>query len=93
MNFFEFSTRYPEFASVDEQLIEKKLAEAAERISATAFGSSFDTAQGLFAAHLLWSSPFGASMRLEGGGEEQTSRYWREYSQLRVEKVPSVLVL
>lgn len=90
----EFLRRFPEFQSAGVQLVVEKLTEAAARLSAEAFTApSLDVAQGYLAAHLLWSSPFGASMRLDGAGEELTSPYWAEFERLRMERVPRVMVL
>ncbi len=90
----EFLRRFPEFESAGEQLVTSNLAEAAARISGGEFpGTTSDVALGYLAAHLLWSSPFGASMRLDSAGEELTSRYWAEFERLRLERVPRIIVL
>lgn len=90
----EFLRRFPEFQSAGVQLVVSKLTEAAARLSGETFlAPSLDVAQGYLAAHLLWTSPFGASMRLDSAGEELTSTYWAEYERLRLERVPRVIVL
>lgn len=89
-----FFQRFPEFQGASTQLVVAKLAEASARISSGEFpGTTSDVAVGYLAAHLLWSSPFGASMRLDGAGEEVSSRYWAEFERLRLERVPRVIVL
>jgi hypothetical protein len=90
----EFLRRFPEFDSAGPSLVVAKLTEASARLSGDAFVTpSLDLAQGYLAAHLLWSSPFGASMRLDGAGEELASPYWGEFERLRLERVPRVIVL
>jgi len=70
------------------------LNEASARIALESFPTpSKDVACGYYAAHLLWSSPFGASMRLDGAGEELTSPYLGEFERLRLERVPRIVVL
>ncbi len=82
-----------EFASAGPQLVTSTLAEAATRISAAEWGTAYDTAHSLMTAHLLWSSPFGSSMRLEGGSEASKSRYLEEFERLRLERIPRIMVL
>lgn len=90
----EFLLRFPEFASAGTALVTANIAEAAARISGGEFpGATSDVAIGYLAAHLLWVSPFGSSMRLDSAGEELTSRYWAEFERLRLERVPRIIVL
>jgi len=89
----DFRTNYPEFNSASDSLVTAKLADAALRVNSDAFGTSYDMAHGLMTAHLLWSSPFGASMRRDGGNDDEDSRYRLEFGRLRLEVVPRVVVL
>lgn len=82
-----------EFVPAGEALVAETLAEAATRLSSESWGNSYDNALSLMTAHLLWSSPFGAGMRLDGGGEATTSRYLQELERLRVERIPRIMVL
>jgi len=83
----------PEFATASPQLITSTLAVASLRVSATEYGDAYDAALSLVTAHLLWESPFGASMRLDGGGEDNESRYLKELRLLRLERIPRMAVL
>lgn len=91
MTLIVFRATYPEFKQTGDADVQIKLAEAARRISSDAFGDRYDDAHGLMAAHLLWISPFGATMRLDGdaGG----SRYAAEFAELRSETVTSILAV
>ena len=89
----EFMLSRPEFASAGTQLVAEALADAVSKVDPTTWGNQTDKAVSLLAAHSLWSSPFGASMRLDGDSEETESRYLAEYARLRLARVPRILVL
>ena len=90
----EFVRRFPEFASAGASLVMAALTEASARVESGAFTTTTrEIACGYYAAHLLWSSPFGSSMRLDGAGEELASPYLGEFERLRLERVPRILVL
>jgi hypothetical protein len=89
----QFLARFPEFRSATPTLLDSVLDEASRRLNSDVWGERLEVAQGLLAAHLLWSSPFGASMRLDGAGNEMTSRYMSEFARLRGEVIPSMVVL
>ena len=90
----EFLRRFKEFEAAGPSLVTSALAEASARVDAGAFTTATrEIACAYYAAHLLWSSPFGASMRLDGAGEELTSPYLGEFERLRLERVPRILVL
>jgi len=93
MDIDAFRTAHPEFNAASTELVQDKLDAAERRLSATAWGTRFDDAHGLLTAHLLWSSPFGASMRLEGGEQEKSSRYMKLLNELRVEVIDRVMVI
>jgi hypothetical protein len=94
VNSTEFLRRYPEFAAAGAALIVAAIAEASGRIAGESFPSTTKSAAvGYYAAHLLWSSPFGVTMRLDGAGEELTSPYLGEFERLRLERVPRIVVL
>lgn len=90
MDLSAFRTRYPEFSSASDGLVTATLADAALRVDDDAFGTSYDMAHGLMAAHLLWASPFGSGMRLDGDTEADSSRYLVEFRRLTREKVQTV---
>lgn len=92
MTLEQFRLSYKEFSQIEDSVIETKLGEAALRVSECAFGNRYDFAHGLMTAHALWSSPFGATMRLDGGGEQKASPYLRDFARLRVEVIPSIIV-
>lgn len=83
MNASEFLDRYPEFET-GGALIDGVLAEAAgEMASRGNFGTRHDEAQGALAAHKLWASPFGVSLRLEGDESPYLSAYELIWSGIR----------
>jgi len=82
----------PEFESAGEALVATTIALAALRVSAEQYGDAYDDALSLMTAHLLWDSPFGASMRRDGGDDAQ-GPYATELGKLRLERVPRMLVL
>jgi hypothetical protein len=88
-----FMQERPEFESAGTQLVVATMADAALRVSAAEFGAKYDDALSLMTAHLLWTSPFGCSMRLDGGGDDNTSRYLTELRALTRENVPRMAVL
>lgn len=83
----------PEFESAGEALVAETLAQAAVRISSDSWGTGYDNAHSLMTAHLLWTSPFGASMRLDGASDAGRSRYLEEFERLRLERIPRMMVL
>jgi hypothetical protein len=87
-----FIRERPEFASAGAQLVTSTSLLAAKRVSAAEYGDAYDNALALMTAHLLWDSPFGASMRRDGGAAA-ASPYLTELANLRVERVPRILVL
>lgn len=84
-----FRARFPEFRTAADDLVQTILDEAALRVDAQAWGAKLDVAHGYLAAHLLASSPYGKSLRLEGAEE----RYLSLLDELRAETVPGILVL
>ena len=89
----QFMRERPEFAPAGAALVATALAEATAELSADAWGANYDTAVSLRAAHKLWSSPWGAALRLDGGGDQETSRFSEQLAALRVARVPRMIVL
>lgn len=89
----QFLASFPEFESASQSLITAKLLEAGATCGVDAYGSTVSVAVGYYAAHLLWTSPFGVSMRLDGNGEDIPSRYLLELERLRLAVVPRIIVL
>ena len=90
----QFWTRFPEYSNTSQELVEGALAEAGRGISTEVYGTRFDDAQGLRAAHILWSSPFGTTTRLDGDKDPETrSRYWELFTAIRNEVAPRMMVL
>jgi Protein of unknown function (DUF4054) len=87
-----FKTARPEFVTASDALVTEALATAALRVDASQYGTGYDHALSLKAAHLLWDSPFGVSMRRDGGAAA-ASPYETELATLRIERVPRILVL
>lgn len=92
MDLQTFRSLHPEFDSLDDPIIEVKLAQAAERLDPSVYGGKYDQAHELLAAHLLVVSPFGQSARLEGD-QEGSSLYWPEYERIRKLVAPRIMVL
>lgn len=88
-----FIRERPEFGSAGTQLVTSTIADARLRVSAAEYGDAYDDALSLMTAHLLWESPFGCSMRLDGGGADNESRYLKELRHLKLERVPRMGVL
>lgn len=85
---------YPEMDQVADALVEAKLAEAEDRISADYFGATEDVAHGLLTSHLIAISPAGKQARLIADKSEGNSTtYYREYVNLLQENYPGPLVL
>ena len=94
MNLVTFRLRYPEFDPTSEPLVQAALDEAALSVDVTVYGQKYDAAHGALAAHLLWSGAFGTTTRLDGDNEpESKSRYWQEFSRIRREVAPRMLVI
>ncbi len=69
-----FKARWPEFAPTDDARVEAALADAAEYSDVGLFGDRHDLAVGLYAAHLLATSPAGQHSRLESDKADTTYR-------------------
>jgi hypothetical protein len=82
MTAHQFLDRYPEFETGGE-VVDAALAEAAGEIDSATFGARYDEAHGALAAHKLWSSAFGVSLRLDGSGEGDASKYLTHYLLVR----------
>jgi hypothetical protein len=89
-----FRARYPEFSNASDSLVVSCLNEAEMELVANAdWGNRFDTAHGLLTADKLWSSPFGATMRLDDAGKVMaSSRYAKQLGELHVKTFPKILV-
>ena len=92
MDLSAFRLRHPEFDSASDGLVDEALTAAALRVHEDTWGDRYDEAHGLQTAHLLWTSPFGAGMRAEGGGDSTKSRYIVEFARLRREVVSTIIV-
>ena len=67
-----FKTRWTDFAPTSDALVQSALDEAARRTDERVFGTRYDDAVGLLAAHNLSISPFGQQARLETDKGETT---------------------
>jgi hypothetical protein len=77
-----FRVLHPEFAAVQDDTIEAKLAAAELRTDAEVFGDLTDEAHGWLTAHLLAASPAGREALLKGGKEAGATRYSAERDRL-----------
>lgn len=64
MDVTTFQTDYPEFRSAGVPLMQSWLDRAATELNAVAFGSAYDEAHGLLAAHKGAISPLGRAARM-----------------------------
>jgi len=88
-----FLDRFPEFETTAEAQLTAVLVEAAAAIDTEIFGGRYDDAHGLLTAHLLWTSPFGVSLRMEGDpSPPEKSRYFQEFAKIRREVTPRAIV-
>lgn len=85
MNLATFRVRYPEFRTAANELAQACLDEAAIETSSEEFGTAYDTAHGLLAAHKLARSPFGLMSRLDAasGDEGKKTTYEKQLNELR----------
>ena len=86
-----FMRERKEFASAGPQLVTSTIAEARLRVSEAEYGDGYDHALSLKTAELLWDSPFGVSMRLDGGKNAENP-YRAELKALSRERVPRIAV-
>jgi hypothetical protein len=77
----EFRTRYPEFASAENALIEAKLLLVVATIDAQIWGTVAREAAYLLCAHYLALSPFGLQARLSASG---ISIYQQQFDRLQL---------
>lgn len=92
MDLETFRTLHPEFEPVLDQVVQSKLDQAAERLDAAIYGRLYDQAHEHLAAHLIVTSPFGHSARLEAD-QDGTSLYWPEFERIRKLVAPRVMVI
>lgn len=79
---------FSEFDRIDPAVITQWLAIAYGRCDAVLYNTRLDEAVGLLTAHLIWNSPSGNSLRLDGDQGDKPrrkSRYWAEFCQVRRE--------
>ncbi len=93
-----FRTRAPEFATAPDGLVQAMLDEAALELTTVGdWGALYDIAHRLLASHKLWASPFGATMRLDGGGsggdKEPESRYAVQLADLHTKAFLRAMVI
>lgn len=87
----EFLAIYQEFRSVGTEQLEATLAQAALSIDASIFGAKADAAIGTLTGHLLWLSPYGASLRTTTEAPIE-SPYLKEFKRLSYEVAPRMFV-
>lgn len=76
----EFRTRYPEFASATDELVEAKLAMVERTLFPAVWGDSAHEGAYLLCAHYLALSPFGLQARLSASG---VSIYGEQFEALK----------
>lgn len=80
----EFRTRFPEFRTATDAMLQPILAEATLRVAPETFGALTESAIGYLAADALAGSPFGTTQRLEDDKAETI--YLRQYRALLKQK-------
>lgn len=93
MDVATFLRQRPEFETAPHGMVVGALAEAAIRTSAADWGTAYETALAYTAADILWTSPYGVAMRLDGGDTAEVSRYRTKLAAMRLERIPRVMVL
>lgn len=84
MTYSQFIVRYPEFETTDPDFVAAVLAEAGFGIDVGVYGLRYDAAQGSLAAHKIYVSPYGVSLRGDSTSTE-TSEYLKSFQQIRRE--------
>jgi diaminopimelate decarboxylase len=92
MDAVAFATRYPEFSTTDPDTVTAVLGEAARECATDIYGARVDDAVGALAAHKLFLSPAGLSLRTESD-QADSSDYLKAYQQIRRECSPKFMVL
>lgn len=87
----QFSVRYPEFDTIDPDFVGAVLAEVGFQLDAALYGNRFDSAHGALAAHRIYISPYGSSLRGDSK-QSDTSDYLKLFNQIRWEVDNSALV-
>lgn len=84
----QFTTRYPEFDTIDPDFVSAVLAEVAAEIdpTKTLYGVRYDAAQGALVAHRIYISPFGSSLRGDNS-DLSTSTYLAAFKQMAMGSV------
>lgn len=77
-----FKAAFDEFSAISDAKVTLALAEAADTCDERVFGDSYDAAVGLWAAHVLSSSPGGQQSRLASDMADTTYRQrWQQLAQ------------
>lgn len=92
MDVGEFTTRYPAFTTCDPDVMSSMLEEAARAVNVDIYGDRTDDAIAALAAHKVFVSDAGSSLRTESS-QTDTSDYLKAYQQIRREMAPKFLVL
>lgn len=94
MDIATFKAEYPEFSTQSDPNIQGALNDAASRLAAAEWGDRYDLVVGLLAADSLWNSPFGATMRQDGGdkSDKKANFYYEQYETVLAETVLPMLV-
>lgn len=88
------AARYPEIADLDPSFLVAVINEAQAGIDPTIYGTRNDAAVMAMAAHLVWVSPAGISLRTETDkNNEDSSGYMARFRQIRREVTVGFMVL
>jgi hypothetical protein len=77
----QFTTAFPEFCGLDPEYIQIKLTEAARRVTTETYGDLADDVIKYHAAHRIWISPAGSSLRTDTD-DASTSPYLKVMKEL-----------
>lgn len=88
-----FKAARVEFAEIADAAVTAALSDATSELDSRLFGSTFDQAVGLLAAHKLSISPFGQQARLEAKAGDGTTTYLAEFNRLARKKCGGALAI
>lgn len=81
MNVSDFITQFPEFRTVDLNLVKAMLDAALLEIDVAVWRAKADQGQAYLAAHRLAMSPFGQNARLSA--KDGNTTYYTHYKEIR----------
>lgn len=81
-----FRAARPEFAEIADAVVTLALSDAASEVDSRVYGTTYDQAVSLLAAHKLSITPYGQGARLEPKSGDGTTTYLAEFERLTRKK-------